>query len=113
MKLSAIFLLLAASLTAADFTVTISLPDATAKEVLQTVTAWRTRQVVDEKGTLKYPTNAALGESILIDALRRILRDQCEFNPATCPSSVKTHVDAKATAEAGVESAVNGAVVKK
>jgi hypothetical protein len=110
MLLRTLLLLLVAGLTqAADFTITVTIDDAKAKDVLAVATAWRAQQL-DPDGNPKYSTNAALGEAILIDALRRIIRDQCEFDPANCPAWGKTHLDAKTAAEQGIRSEIDDAV---
>jgi hypothetical protein len=109
MRTILIALLFAISLQAADFTVTVTIPDNKSADVAALISAWRARQL-NPDGTPRYPSNAALGRSILADAIQRILRDQCEAAPASCPAWLKTHVDQKAQSDAAITTEIQDAV---
>jgi hypothetical protein len=102
-------LLLIAPLQAATLTATVEVPDPIVAEVLVTVNAWRLTQV-KEDGTLLYPTLAALGDSILRKAILQIIATQCGQDPNSCPTSIRTKMDARRAAAIDANTEINNAV---
>ena len=77
-------------LAAFDLTATTTIKDANWPKVRDTLNAWRLTQFDPDGVTLKYSNLAALGESILRESMRRIVKIQCVTDPSTCPIPVKT-----------------------
>ena len=94
----------------ATLTATVEIPDTIVTEVLATVNAWRTAQVNDD-GTLKHPTLKVLGDSILRDAIVRIISQQCSAEPDTCPAAIRAKLDAKKTARDEADTAISDSIV--
>lgn len=102
-------LLLVTALWATAFTITVTVDTAMATDILATVTAWRGRQL-DNNGNPIYANNTEVGQAILYNGLRRILKDQCEFDPVSCPPTIKAFLDARNSAQQSFESEINNAV---
>ena len=93
----------------ATLTATVEIPDEIVAEVLVTVNAWRLARLNDDN-TLKYPTLKALGDSILRDAIVRIISQQCFAKPDTCPATIQAKLDAKKTARDEADTAISDSV---
>ncbi len=102
--------LTALSAEAATLTADVEIPDEIVSEVLATVNAWRTAQL-NPGGTPKYPTLKSLGDSILRDAIVRIITQQCSTDPATCPATIQAKLDAKLTARDEADTAISDSIV--
>lgn len=111
MKRAILFLIILSPLLlwATDFTITVTVDTAMAPDILNTVTAWRVRQL-DPNGDPIYANNNELGQAVLYQGLRRILRQQCEFDPATCPPAIKAFLDARDAAQTSFEGEIDNAV---
>lgn len=110
-KLICVFVLVLTALSAeaATLTADVEIPDPIVTEVLATVNAWRVAQL-NSDGTPKYLTLKALGDSILREAIVRIIQAQCAADPTTCPTVIQAKIDARQTAKDEVVAEIDSAI---